>query len=218
MASRYGTPLRFVPDYKQICVLVSGGLDSCVMLAELAKRYKVHPLYVRHGLRWENAELRHLRRFIRALSLPPVTVLQLPVRELYGDHWSVRGRKIPGSKSPDEAVYLPGRNLLLLALASVFCAQRGIRAIAIGTLRGNPFADATPEFFRAFSALAGRALHNFVTIVTPLCHLSKEQVLRRGRHLPLHLTFSCLNPKRGQPCGRCNKCAERQRAFQLTTS
>jgi len=190
-----------------VCVLVSGGLDSCVMLAELAKRYDVHPLFIRQGLRWEDAELRHLRRFLRALSLPPVTVLHLPVRDLYGAHWSVTGRNIPGTTSRDEAVYLPGRNLLLLAKAAVFCAQRGIGTIAIGTLRGNPFADATPRFFRNFARTSG------VRVIAPFHRLTKAQVFRRGRGLPLHLTFSCLNPTRGRPCGRCNKCAERRRAF-----
>lgn len=202
-----------------VCVLVSGGLDSCVMLAELSNRHAVYPLYVRHGLRWEQAELSHLRRFLRALPVPrfplhALTVLHLPARNLYGPHWSLNGKGVPGRASRDEAVYLPGRNLLLLAMASVFCAVRGIRTIAIGTLRGNPFADATPVFFRQFATLAVRALHFSETIVSPFCNLSKEQVIQRGRQLPLHLTFSCLNPQRGRPCGRCNKCAERQRAFQ----
>lgn len=191
---------------KQICVLVSGGLDSCVMLAELAKRYdRVYPLYIRQGLIWENAELRALRRFASSL---PITVLHLPVRDLYGAHWSLTGRNIPGTKSRDDAVYLPGRNLLLLSLAAVFCAQRGIGTIAIGTLRGNPFPDATPRFFRNFTRVSG------VKVIAPFHRLTKAQVLHRGRGLPLHLTFSCLNPQRGQPCGHCNKCAERERAFQ----
>jgi len=193
------------------------------MLAELAKRYKVYPLYVRHGLRWEDAELRHLRRFLRAIpsslhpAIAPLTILSVPARKLYGAHWSLTGRNVPDAQSRDEAVYLPGRNLLLLTVASVFCAQHGIRTIAIGTLRGNPFPDATAEFYRAFASVARRALHNFVTIVTPLCHVPKQQVVRRGRHLPLHLTFSCLNPQRGRPCGRCNKCAERQRALRAAS-
>jgi 7-cyano-7-deazaguanine synthase len=188
------------------------------MLAGLAKRYNIHPLYIRHGLRWENAELRHLRRFLRATSLPPVTVLRLPVRDLYGAHWSLSGKNIPGTKSPDEAVYLPGRNLLLLAKAAVFCAQRGIGTIAIGSLGHNPFADATPVFFRHIAAAAGEALGVRLRVIAPLRGLTKQQVIRHGRGLPLHLSFSCINPKRGGPCGRCNKCAERQRAFHIASA
>ncbi|MCX7886097.1 MAG: 7-cyano-7-deazaguanine synthase [Verrucomicrobiae bacterium] len=198
---------------RRVCVLVSGGLDSCVLLAELAKRHEVFPVYVRHGLRWETAELAHLRRFLRALPadrfpLQALTVLRLPVRDLYGAHWSLDSGQVPGAKSRDEAVYLPGRNLLLLSLAAIFCACRGIGTIAIGSLAGNPFADATPRFFRSFAQLAG------VRVVAPFRRLTKAQVIRRGAHLPLHLTFSCLNPQRCRPCGRCNKCAERRRAFR----
>jgi 7-cyano-7-deazaguanine synthase len=190
------------------------------MLTVLARRYrKVYPVFVRQGLFWEGAELRHLRRFFRASSITnhePLAVLQLPVRELYGDHWSTTGRNVPGAATTDEAVYLPGRNLLLLSKAAVFCAQHRIGAIAIGSLGHNPFPDATPKFFQYFSCAAGAGLNFRFQIVAPFCHLSKEQVIRRGVRLglPLHLSFSCLAPRRGLHCGRCNKCAERQRAFR----
>jgi 7-cyano-7-deazaguanine synthase len=202
-----------------VCALVSGGLDSCVMLAELARRYrKVSPVFICEGLIWEPAELHHLRRFLRAASSihhEPLTILHLPVRDLYGAHWSITGRRVPHAKTPDQAVYLPGRNLLLLSKAAVFCAQHRIGTVAVGLLGHNPFRDATPQFFRDFAAAAGEALGLRLKIVTPFRRLTKAQVIRRGRHLPLHLSFSCLSPRRGKHCGRCNKCAERQRAFRL---
>jgi 7-cyano-7-deazaguanine synthase len=194
---------------RSVCVLVSGGLDSCVMLAELAKHYRrVYPVFIRQGLVWEDAELRHLRRFLQAIRHEPLTILQLPCADLYGKHWSTNGRRVPGAKTPDEAVYLPGRNLMLLSKAAVFCALHKIPVIAVGSLGHNPFPDATPKFHRDFARVSG------VRVIAPFRRLTKMQVIRRGRQLPLHLTFSCLAPKRGRPCGRCNKCAERQHAFR----
>jgi 7-cyano-7-deazaguanine synthase len=244
------------PKRQSVCALVSGGLDSCVMLAELAagrichseqseESLTVFPVFIRCGLRWEEAELRHLRRSLRALSpsaprspvrrlvrrsfceggsfseggtLHALTILSLPVLDLYGSHWSTTGRRVPGKASPDMAVYLPGRNLLLLSKAAVFCARHNIGIIAIGSLRGNPFPDATPKFFREFAAVAGDALGCRLKIVAPFRGLTKAQVIRRGVKLglPLHLSFSCLSPKRGIQCGSCNKCAERQKAFAET--
>ena len=208
----------------RVCALVSGGLDSCVMLAELAKRHaKVYPVFIQQGLIWETTELRYLRRFLRALDASTLqrfnalTLLSLPVRDLYGAHWSITGKNVPHAATPDEAVYLPGRNLLLLSKAAVFCAARGIPTIAVGSLGHNPFPDATPKFFRDFSRTAGAALRFKFQIVAPFRSLSKAQVIRRGKNLPLHLSFSCLAPRpagRGQHCGHCNKCAERQRAFR----
>jgi 7-cyano-7-deazaguanine synthase len=144
-------------------------------------------------------------------------ILSLPVRDLYGKHWSMTGRRVPGAKTRDEAVYLPGRNLLLLSKAAVFCAEHRIGVIAIGSLGHNPFPDATPRFFRDFARAAGEALNVRLQIIAPLRALTKEQVVRRGvrLNLPLHLSFSCLSPRRGRHCGRCNKCAERQRAFRV---
>jgi len=193
--------MKFAPTKDDcVCVLVSGGLDSMVLLAELAETYRrVYPVYIRQGLAWERDELQHLRG---------ATVLELPVGDLYRNHWSMTGRHVPGAKSRDEAVYLPGRNLMLLSKAAVFCALYKIPVIAVGTLAGNPFPDATPKFFRDFTCVSG------VKVIAPFRRLTKAQVIRCGRHLPLHKSFSCIAPKRGQHCGRCNKCVERRRAFR----
>ena len=187
------------------------------MLAELARRYrKVYPLFIRYGLVWETAELRHLKKFLRHARIPRVqslTVLDLPVRDLYGAHWSTTGRNVPRAKTPDEAVYLPGRNLLLLSKAAVFCALHKIDTMAVGSLDHNPFPDATPKFFREFATVAGGALGFRIKVIAPFRTLPKAKVLRRGKSLPLHLSFSCIAPRHGMHCGRCNKCAERQHAF-----
>src|SRR5262249_14722660 len=102
------------PPPSALAVLVSGGLDSAILLGEALRDHAaVHPLYVRNGLFWEPAELRHLRRFLEAVAGPalrPLTVLEMPVADLYGDHWSVTSRGVPGADTPDDAVFLPGRN------------------------------------------------------------------------------------------------------------
>ena len=60
---------------------------------------------------------------------------------------------VPGSETPDEAVYLPGRNLLLTVKAAVWCRLREIETLALGCLGSNPFPDSTPEFFRDLESL-----------------------------------------------------------------
>src|SRR5215470_7117195 len=102
------------PAPSALAVLVSGGLDSAILLGEALRTHAaVHPLYVRGGLSWEAVELRHLHRYldaVRAPALRPLTVLEMPVADLYGGHWSLTGRGVPGADSPDEAVFLLGRN------------------------------------------------------------------------------------------------------------
>src|SRR5262245_17757233 len=99
-----------------LAVLVSGGLDSAVLLAEASRAYPaVHPLYIRTGLLWENAELAHLGLFLAAVRTPalrPLRVLEQPVNDLYGAHWSLSGVGTLAAGTPDEDVFLPGRNVL----------------------------------------------------------------------------------------------------------
>jgi 7-cyano-7-deazaguanine synthase len=201
-----------------VAVLASGGLDSAILVAQLAiEGREVTPIYVRFGLAWEDVEARHLERFLASLptlDVKPLIVLDLPVADIYGAHWSVTGQEVPDEDSPDEAVYLPGRNLLLLVKSSVWCSLNGIPTIALGTLAANPFPDADREFFAAFSALATRALGRPLEVVTPFAGRAKPDVLEIGRPLALDLTFSCIAPRSERHCGRCNKCAERQLAFK----
>jgi 7-cyano-7-deazaguanine synthase len=201
-----------------VAVLASGGLDSAILVAGLVSDgCEVTPIYVRFGLAWEDVEARHLERFLASLpglNLKPLIVLDLPVADIYGAHWSVTGQEVPDDGSPDEAVYLPGRNLLLLAKSSVWCALNGIPTIALGTLAANPFPDADSQFFTSFSALASRALGCHLEVVTPFAGRAKYEVLEVGRHFALDLTFSCIAPRSERHCGRCNKCAERQLAFR----
>ena len=198
-------------------VLVSGGLDSAILLGEAVQVYpSVYPLYIRTGLAWETVELNYLRRFLDALrtpSLRPLHILEQPVADLYAEHWSITGAAVPDAHSPDEAVFLPGRNVLLLAKALLWCHLNGVPEVALAPLQANPFPDATPAFFAAFSSAVNSAVQGNVTVVTPYAQLSKVEVLQRGHALPLRLTFSCLQPQTNHHCGQCNKCAERQRAF-----
>lgn len=201
---------------RRIAVLASGGFDSAALVGWLLRRrYRVTPVYVRQGLRWERAEIHWLRRFLAALrrgggGLARLRVLDLPMGDLYGTHWSRKGR-VPGARSADSAVHLPGRNLSLLAKAAILCAMEGIPALALGTLRGNPFPDASPRFRRAFERAAEAASGRRVRILAPFARLSKGAVARIARGLPVRLSFSCLSPRGVRPCGRCNKCAERRR-------
>jgi 7-cyano-7-deazaguanine synthase len=200
-----------------VAVLVSGGLDSAVLLGTAVRQHPaVHPVYVRTGLAWEAVEREYLDRFLGVLTEPtlrPLITLDLPVGDLYGDHWSLTGRGVPGADSADAAVYLPGRNVLLLSKALLWCHLHDVPTLALAVLDRNPFPDATPAFFRSFADAVNRAVGGRVEVVAPYAGLSKAEVIRRGRHLPLRHTLSCLRPACGRHCGRCNKCAERRAAF-----
>ncbi len=204
------------PPATPSCVLCSGGLDSVVLLAWAAQRAVAQPVYVRCGLAWETRELEALERLLRPSErVARLAILDFDVRDLYApSHWALRGTP-PAYDTPDEDVYLHGRNILLLSKAAVFAASRGIDRLVLGPLAGNPFPDATPEFFRAMAAALGLGLARHVVVEAPFVTLHKADVIRLGTELgvPLGDTLSCMNPRDGVHCGLCSKCRERRDAF-----
>ncbi len=204
---------------KRVAVLCSGGIDSSILAAEYARQgATVYPLYIRCGLRWEVDEGRAVQEFCAACRLENLhapTFLDLPVADVYGSHWSTDGaRPVPAEGTAASAVYLPGRNLLLLSKAATWCALHDVHTLATAPLSGNPFADATPEFYRSMERSVREGLRWSLFIVTPFIGLHKADVIRLGKDLPLHLTLSCIAPTDGLHCGCCNKCEERRIAFR----
>jgi 7-cyano-7-deazaguanine synthase len=201
-----------------IAVLLSAGLDSAVLAAAEARRGAVQPIYVSAGLAWEPHELAALERLLTTpafAGIAPVARLDFTVQDLYpSTHWALRGQP-PAFDTPDEDVYLTGRNVILLSKAAIYCAQHRIGRIAIGPLAGNPFPDATPEFFATMGRALSLGLAQDIEIATPLVDKDKSDVIRLGIELgvPLELTLSCMNPQEGRHCGQCSKCRERRDAF-----
>lgn len=205
-------------------VLLSGGLDSAVLAAHEAQLATVHPVYVSVGLAWEAGELQMVERLLSAPAFAgrvmPLSRVEFTMRDVYPHtHWAIRGVP-PAYDTPDEDVYLTGRNLVLLTKAAVVAARSDAHRIALGPLAGNPFPDARPEFFSAMATALSLGLDHAIEIATPFLNWEKEQVIRRGVELgvPLELTLSCMNPSAGASvlpmhCGLCSKCRERRDAF-----
>lgn len=201
----------------KVCVLMSGGADSAVMLWKVAQEAKAVPVYVRNGLHWEDTEIEYARRFVNSLDIDNyLKVLNLPVDDIYPETWWLTGEGVPDEDSDDEEVELPGRNILLLSKTSVFCSLNGINEIAHGTLGSNPFPDSTDDFFYRAEEMLSEGLDHEIKILRPFSDRTKEDVLREGyeNDLRLDLTFSCIKPIDGNHCGECNKCGERHRYFE----
>ena len=210
---------RIVPIKRRLAVLASGGLDSSVMLAELARGGReVFPVYVRAGLMWERHELGALRSYIRRLKLRgihAVSVLQLPMGDVAGGHWSMTGRKSAGlsrgrivelDPGPQSEPAREGRDFLRLQPDwRDRDGAAGEQSVAL--TRGR-------EFFRALERAIDLGVGLRLKILTPYVGMTKGEVIRRGANLPLRFTVTCARPEGVTHCGRCTKCAERIQGFR----
>jgi 7-cyano-7-deazaguanine synthase len=228
----------------ETAVLFSAGLDSAVLLADEARRDRVHPLYVSVGLAWEAPELAMAERLLTTPAydgrVAPLQRLAFTMQDVYPPtHWAIRGTP-PAYDTPDEDVYLPGRNLVLLAKGGTWCARHGVSRLVLGPLAGNPFPDARPEFLAAMAQALSLGLDWPLAVEAPYRDLHKEAVIQRGVKLgvPFELTLSCMNPVEAGSsgssgssgstgssgssgsmtvpflhCGACSKCRERREAF-----
>ena len=160
----------------------------------------------------------------RLFARPPFTggfdVLRFDMTDVFPPaHWAVRGEP-PAFDTPDEDVYIEGRNVILLSKAAVYAVRPEFKSkevtLLLGTLAGNPFPDATPEFLAAMARALSLGLDAAITIEAPFAALDKADVIRKGIELgvPLELTLSCMQPKDGLHCGQCSKCRERRDAFR----
>jgi 7-cyano-7-deazaguanine synthase len=218
------TPLSLANGEAAAAVLFSAGLDSAVLLAYAAQQTapatRIQPIYVSAGLAWEREELAMAERLFRSGSYPsrilPLVALSVDMRDVYpATHWAIRG-DAPAFDTPDEDVYIEGRNIVLLSKAAVYLARARISRVLMGPLAGNPFPDATPAFFGAIATALSLGLAFQIRIEAPFASMHKADVIRLGRSLgvPLELTLSCMQAANGRHCGRCSKCRERMDGFR----
>jgi len=207
-------------------VLASGGLDSCVCVAEaVAAGQEPALLHLNYGQRTQARELQAFAAIADHYGVPAERRL---VSDL--DHL----RRIGGSSlvDPDLPVetglpegdaripstYVPFRNAHILCLGTSWAEVLGATALYIGAVEedSSGYPDCREEFFRAFQAAIGAGTRpgTRIAITTPLIHLTKADIVRRGRELaaPLHLTWSCYVAS-DRACGRCESCRLRLRGF-----
>jgi len=201
-----------------VCVLVSGGLDSALLLKRaLDLAYPTYPLHIASGFHWENGERYWLEKQIEYLKTPqlhPLTILEYPLKNFFGDHWAFHPSQIPNHKAPPPSVYIPARNLMLLTQAALYCYSKNISEIWLGSLKGFEFEDRKPAFFKEMEVILEDSMGRKIKIETPFIKMEKAELISRYPDFPYELTFSCLNPKGNQHCQKCQKCQERQIGFQ----
>jgi len=125
---------------------------------------------------------------------------------------NLESREIPTS-------YVPFRNANMLSVAVSWAEVIGASAIYIGAVSedSSGYPDCRPEFYQAFQKAidAGTKPDTHIELRTPIIHLSKAEIVKKGIELkaPLELTWSCYR-REDLACGTCDSCALRLRGFE----
>jgi len=207
-------------------VLLSGGLDSYTAAAiAKADGFVLNALTIQYGQRHAR-EVQAARHVARALGVEEHKELTFDLRPIGGSSLTSaidvpRDRNLNATDIP--STYVPARNTIFLSLALGWAEVIGAHDLVVGVnaLDYSGYPDCRPEFVRAFEALADVATRAGVEgtrfrVHTPLIHLSKAEIIRRGIELGLDygLTHSCYDPTpSGRPCGHCDSCGLRAKGF-----
>lgn len=209
---------------KKAVALVSGGMDSAVVLAIAREQgFAVHALSVRYGQR-HTSELDAAARVARALGAVAHKTVDVDLRAIGGSALTDDGIEVPeagGEGIP--ATYVPARNTIMLSIALGWAEVLGAADIFCGVnaVDYSGYPDCRPEFIAAFERLANLATKAGVEgagirIHAPLMRMGKDGIVREGLRLGVDFadTVSCYRADHaGRACGRCDACRLRADGF-----
>jgi len=201
-------------------LLLSGGLDSMVMLAEAVKaKDNIYTLHVTYGsyAKHETTVARQIARMYRSEAGGVIDhfVVHAPLDKIA----PVALTDGCGTTNPvavPETWIVPCRNTVLLSLALALAESKECDAIGIGVHRGDdPFPDQSPAFIESFQAVSDEGTKVRPRIEAPFLSMSKAEVIFHGSrmHVPMERSLSCYQPACMEHCGQCAACIARKKAF-----
>jgi len=214
---------------KPAVVLLSGGLDSATTAAiAQSEGFDLSALSVDYGQR-HRFELEAARRVAQSLGIRRHIVVAVDLQQLGGSALTA-SIEVPKDRDPAAMqaeipiTYVPARNTIFLALALGYAEVLDAADLFVGvnSVDYSGYPDCRPEFIAAFERLANLATKAGVEgrlrfrMHTPLVHLTKAEIIRRGAALGVDysLTHSCYDPDpAGLSCGHCDSCLLRRRGF-----
>jgi 7-cyano-7-deazaguanine synthase len=214
---------RRIPERPLAVVLASGGMDSCATTAIANEDHRLAMLHVAYGQRTEQRELKSFNALADFYKAEHRLVCRLEhLRQIGGSSLTDAGIAVEPANLHRQDIpssYVPFRNAHFLSIAVSWGEVLSARKIFIGAVAedSSGYPDCRPEYYAAFNRViaAGTKPETQLEIVTPVIHMRKSEIVRRGIELgaPLQLTWSCYQSE-DKACGVCDSCALRLRAFE----
>lgn len=213
---------------KKAVVLLSGGLDSSVMLHKYAydQEYEIMAMTMDYG----QLHRKEIECALAQAELMGVGWKYMNISDLYA---GIKSPMLGYGDIPNEsyaeqleamggkgtvATYVPNRNMLMLSIAAAWAIDGGASIIAYAAhmddAAGSAYPDCTPEFLDKMGAAL---LTQGITLEAPYlkAKANKADIVKMGLLLGTDFskTWSCYKGEEFA-CGICGTCRDRIAAFK----
>ena len=207
---------------KAVCVL-SGGMDSTLSSYLAAQDgYEIIAVHFNYGQRTEHKELECFRNICIELDVKEKYEINIPFFTQIGASALTDNTidvPIGGIEAGVPITYVPFRNGIFLSIATAIAEKHGATAIYIGVVQedSSGYPDCTDTFIDKMENAMnqGTKEETKLTIITPLVHMTKEEIVKKALEMdvPLHYTWSCYKNEK-EACGLCDSCRLRLKGFE----
>jgi len=204
-------------------ILLSGGMDSLVTAAIATRQCdEIYFLHVNYGQKTEQKELECFHKLVEHYQPAGTLVTSIDyLRQIGGSSLTDDAMEVTDHQNTDQmpSSYVPFRNAHLLAIAVSWAEVIHADRIYIGAVEedSSGYPDCRESFYQAFQQAInlGTADGTKIEIITPVIHLTKPEIIRKGIELkaPFEYSWSCYRENE-IACGTCDSCVLRLQAFK----
>ena len=210
---------------KSVVMALSGGLDSCVLLARfLAEGYDVTAVSFMYNSKHNAHEQEAARAIAEHYGITLRVVDVSPIFDTMSCSLLNNGTDLPeGHYAEDnmKSTVVPGRNLVFASILASIAESTQSAYIALGVHAGDHFIypDCRPRFVDALDRVVNASTDFAVDAIAPFVDISKAAIVKMGLELnaPLYLTRTCYSTG-DKACGKCGSCNERLEAFKVNNA
>lgn len=203
-------------------VVLSGGLDSSVMLAHVMQTNEVTDcLTFWYGSKHNEREYEAAKKITDYYKIRLKRIGLDFIPENFQSDLLLSGGAIPKGHYEHESMkrtVVPFRNGIMLSIAAGYAESVGALQIAIGNHFGDHaiYPDCRKAFIEPMKQAIKEGTDKNINLLSPFCDLTKSDIVTIGKKLnvPMELTYSCYEGDFDH-CGECGTCTERKEAFCL---
>lgn len=205
-------------------VILSGGMDSAVILAQVVKTFgnhEVKTLSFNYGSKHNDREFICAKALSKYYGVENIRI-DLPfINLLFKSDLLKSGNDIPEGHYEHESMkrtVVPFRNGIMLSIAVGYAESIDADMVCIGNHAGDHaiYPDCRKNFINAFNEASIEGTFKGIKIISWFCNMKKYEICKLGNELkvPFEKTYSCYKGEEIH-CGRCSTCCERREAFHI---